>query len=297
MQIPSIEKIALGTAQFGGAYGINNGFGIPPEVQIHGILRKAIDVGIRSFDTAAAYGNCEHLLGTVVQKFVSPSEVRITTKGTVLGEGIVSTVEASMSRLCVPCLDSWLLHCEGELDSWDSKTWAGARKLTESGKVRSFGVSAYQPAAAVRGLKEIGLETVQFPGSPMDRRFFRHQELSELLRNGKQATVRSIYLQGLCLVSQDAKIDHIPYAREAVTKLDGFCRAHGLQRDAFCLQYVLCRIQGLNANIVVGLETIDQLERNISILQSAPLPVEICDEWDAVWPDDHETLVLPYLWK
>ena len=89
----------------------------------------------------------------------------------------------------------------------------------------------------------------------------------------------------------------IPYAKEAVAKLAAFCTEHEIARDVFCLKYVLHRAARMNAKILIGLETVEQLARNIDIFDSADLPPETFERWDEIWPCDLEPLILPYLWK
>ena len=58
-----INKIGLGTVQFGLPYGINNTYGQTQEVEVKVILQIASKNGITILDTAHAYGNCETILG------------------------------------------------------------------------------------------------------------------------------------------------------------------------------------------------------------------------------------------
>ncbi len=58
-----LDKIVIGTAQFGLDYGINNKTGkIPPE-EVFKILDSMKEFGIDYIDTAQAYGDSENILG------------------------------------------------------------------------------------------------------------------------------------------------------------------------------------------------------------------------------------------
>ena len=50
-------KLALGTAQFGLPYGINNQYGIPKDDELYKIFLLAKQFGISVLDSAQAYGN------------------------------------------------------------------------------------------------------------------------------------------------------------------------------------------------------------------------------------------------
>ncbi|HEY2836273.1 MAG TPA: aldo/keto reductase, partial [Rhizomicrobium sp.] len=58
-----IEKLGLGTVQFGQAYGISNRHGEVTAQEAARILALAGDNGIRLLDTAANYGEAETVLG------------------------------------------------------------------------------------------------------------------------------------------------------------------------------------------------------------------------------------------
>jgi aryl-alcohol dehydrogenase-like predicted oxidoreductase len=58
-----MERLILGTVQFGLDYGINNAQGKPHQEEVNNILNSAWQQGIRTLDTAYAYGNAEELIG------------------------------------------------------------------------------------------------------------------------------------------------------------------------------------------------------------------------------------------
>ncbi|MEN9561731.1 MAG: hypothetical protein RIQ56_1004, partial [Candidatus Parcubacteria bacterium] len=56
------DKLVLGTVQLGMSYGIGNFSGQPSRAQALEIIDRAWEAGIRTFDTAAAYGEAEIVL-------------------------------------------------------------------------------------------------------------------------------------------------------------------------------------------------------------------------------------------
>ncbi|HCN38012.1 MAG TPA: aldo/keto reductase, partial [Bacteroidetes bacterium] len=71
-------NFTLGTAQLGLDYGIANSSGKPDKNSAFEILNQSVKSGVRYYDTAAAYGNSEEILG----EFFSShnSDVFIITK-------------------------------------------------------------------------------------------------------------------------------------------------------------------------------------------------------------------------
>ena len=57
-----IDKIILGTAQFGLDYGVNNNIGKIQKKEVFKILDFCVNNGIRGIDTAGVYGNSESLI-------------------------------------------------------------------------------------------------------------------------------------------------------------------------------------------------------------------------------------------
>lgn len=58
-----LSRLMLGTAQLGMAYGVANTAGRPDFRQAVRLIAAAADGGVNCFDTAAAYGDSEVILG------------------------------------------------------------------------------------------------------------------------------------------------------------------------------------------------------------------------------------------
>ena len=65
-----VQKLSLGTAQFGSNYGISNQYGRPKEIEAYEILKIAHDIGIKYIDTAPAYGESEQIIGRFMGEIV-----------------------------------------------------------------------------------------------------------------------------------------------------------------------------------------------------------------------------------
>jgi aryl-alcohol dehydrogenase-like predicted oxidoreductase len=76
-----ISKLTLGTVQLGQAYGIANTTGQPSREDSYKILQTAYEQGLRSFDTARAYGDSETVIGEWIKEFAPSRETyRLATK-------------------------------------------------------------------------------------------------------------------------------------------------------------------------------------------------------------------------
>lgn len=293
-------RIILGTAQLGSAYGIANNLGQPDDDGVISIVRAATESGITAFDTAAAYGTSEHRLGQAFASLGLNRAVRVTSKGSIEGRRageLQDIVGTSLRDLRLEQLESWLLHREDEIRDWSASFREEARKLLERGCVGSFGVSVYRLDAALVALHEGCFDAIQCPANPFDRRFLRSGALKEFVQRGGRVALRSIYLQGLCVMDPDDIPNGIEHGKTAVTLLRDFCARHGLDRDEFCLHYVLHRSAELRAGIVIGCESAEQLFRNVELLEREGPAPRLFAEWDRLWPEDLEPLIFPFAWN
>ena len=140
-----MDRLALGTAQFGMPYGIANTSGQVSRDEAKAILDLASANGIDTIDTAIAYGESEACLGDIgVENF------RMVTKLPTLPEGVAKIeewidgeVEASLKRLRTDSLYGLLLHRSAQFGIPAVRT--ALARLKQGGKVQKIGVSIYSP--------------------------------------------------------------------------------------------------------------------------------------------------------
>ncbi|HEY2204993.1 MAG TPA: aldo/keto reductase [Pseudonocardia sp.] len=137
-------------------------FQIPPD-QTADAVREAFAAGYRHIDTAQMYRNEEGVGDAIADSGLGRDEVFVTTKLNNDGHGYdsaVSALEESLKRLRLDHVDLYLVHWPlPHLDRYVD-TWKGFEKLLSDGKVRSIGVSNFQPAH----LDRLAEETDTVPG-------------------------------------------------------------------------------------------------------------------------------------
>jgi len=116
-----MTELGLGTAQLGLPYGVSNRAGQPSEAEAAAILERALKAGVRTFDTAPAYGESEALVGRLLP---DTAEARIVTKTPPLTaaevteddcEALRRSAERSCERLRRERLDALLVHHGSDL--------------------------------------------------------------------------------------------------------------------------------------------------------------------------------------
>ena len=141
-------KLALGTAQFGMSYGINNIVGQVSQQAAQQILQYASLVGIHTIDTAISYGSSEQCLGlAVVDAFEVITKLPpIPDSCDNVEDWVLREVEGSLNRLGIVSLYGLMLHRPDQLyGQMGERVLASLMRLKEAGLVKKIGVSVYDP--------------------------------------------------------------------------------------------------------------------------------------------------------
>jgi 2,5-diketo-D-gluconate reductase A len=120
-------------------------FQIEPE-DAGGAVNRALDVGYRSIDTAAAYGNEREVGGAINGSGIDRSEIYVTTKLWNSNQGrdrARRAFEESLSRLGLDYIDLYLIHWPVPSRDLYVETWETMEELRADGRVRSIGVSNF----------------------------------------------------------------------------------------------------------------------------------------------------------
>jgi diketogulonate reductase-like aldo/keto reductase len=107
-------------------------------------VRWALEIGYRSFDTAAAYQNEVEVGKAIRQSDVPRDEIFITSKVWNTDQGYDTTLaafNASLERLGTDYVDLYLIHWPVEERFRD--TWRALEDLYEMGRARAIGVSNF----------------------------------------------------------------------------------------------------------------------------------------------------------
>ncbi len=110
-------------------------------------IKSALEVGYRSIDTAAIYGNEEGVGRAIAEANVPREELFITTKVWNSNHGYESTLKAfdeSMEKLGLDYLDLYLIHWPLPSHGKYVETWKALEKLYKDGRIRAIGVSNFK---------------------------------------------------------------------------------------------------------------------------------------------------------
>ncbi|MCX7144172.1 MAG: aldo/keto reductase [Proteobacteria bacterium] len=287
------NKIALGTAQFGLDYGINNARGKISSSEVAKILDGARNGGIDLLDTAGAYGDAEKVLGSTLGtgrrdfKIVSKIPPNATTP-----EDVALSVQATLSDLDVNCLYGVLVH---DISAFmrDGRNWKVLLRLQDVGTIEKVGVSAYYPKDLQEFISSGQVpQLVQIPYNVFDRRF--DSLLPTLRELNIEVHTRSIFLQGLFFVEPDRLSSHFRSAEAKIRHLQNLAKSMDIPLSSMLLSVGLCdsRID----RVVVGVDSLANLQENLAAFDH----LDCCDSLAAElrqFEEKNEDILLPFKWQ
>jgi aryl-alcohol dehydrogenase-like predicted oxidoreductase len=259
-----MRKIALGTAQWGGIYGIANRNGIPNCKAINSILGLAIKSGVNTIDTASAYGGAEDVLG---RQQVADLGFNIVTKtaplngltqhAVIAAEIVRENFNVSLARLGTQSIYGLLNHhAEDLLGPCGDHVWQVMRDIRREGRVQKIGCSLYHPSELDILIERYDLDIIQVPLNIYDQRFLNSGAIGRAKRRGIEVHARSVFLQGLLLMSDAALPSYFDKIRLHHSSFINACLAGSVSPIRVALGFVTESNQV--DKVIVGCESIQQ---------------------------------------
>jgi aryl-alcohol dehydrogenase-like predicted oxidoreductase len=267
-------KLGLGTVQFGADYGVSNQLGQTTAHEATKILEFANTCGISYLDTAPAYGSSESLLGEILP---APHQFKIVTKTNKIEKPVVSDDDVelvlanfhrSLHQLQQSAVYGLLVHHVDDLLAVGGERLFGRLELLKAeGLVEKLGVSVYDREQAEKLLDKYAIDLIQIPLNVFDQRMLKNDYLSFLKKAGVEIHVRSVFLQGLLLMSEN----NLPsYLLDLAPHLSNYRQANE-QRGISNLQAALGfvnQIEQVDA-LLVGVNNLPQLREIVGAMDSS----------------------------
>lgn len=297
-----LSRLMLGTVQFGMIYGVANRTGQPAYQEVLAIVAAAIEGGVNGFDTAAAYGASEQVLGRALHELGVAERVAVVTKVRPLGAEVLAdaalasrAIEQSLAesrqRLRLDCLPVVLFHREA-----DAAYLHVLGELRDRGWLQQIGVSCdNRPGPAARFVAADNVSALQIPGNVLDRRHQRSGVFRAAAARGVAVFIRSVYLQGLLVMPADdipANLRDVLPVRRQLAALAGDA---GMSLAELACRYMLSQ-DGVTF-VLTGVETVAQVRENLAIFGRGPLPGDLLAAIDAAVPELPESLLTPSMWR
>jgi aryl-alcohol dehydrogenase-like predicted oxidoreductase len=299
-------ELVLGSVQLGLAYGVANKTGKPSHGAALKLVRQAADAGITQFDTARAYGDSEERLGEAldglavcaITKLSPLADLPAGASRDEVRDAVDASIAESLYALRRKRIDCLLLHRANHMTAFGGAIWERLLEHLEDGSVMALGVSVQSPQEAQDALACRDVRHLQMPFNLLDWRWRGAGVIAEIKKRADVTVhARSVFLQGL-LAANDPEI----WPRiegvdpPSVLGLLGEL-AHEFGRESIadlCLAYA--RGQSFIDGVVIGLETMEQLDTNLRLAVKRPLGEAECALVEARVPRLPARLLDPVQW-
>lgn len=285
------SKLALGTAQFGMDYGLNNKRGKIPKKEVFEILNFAVQDGIDILDTAHAYGESEKTIGEFIRENTCNFKIVSKLPSYALDEAEKAFYE-SLKRLNVDRIYAYLIH-DFKSFTEKTKTWDILKQLRIQGRVQKIGFSLYHPKEVEYLLeKKFQVDIVQVPYSVFDQRFSNMFPL--LKERGVEIHARSVFLQGLMFKQPSLIKETFLKIKNKLLALRSLSKQINVLLSALCIDFAILN-QSID-KVIVGVDTLRHIEENVKALDYQHKIKKVYNDLLVLKEDDH-SIILPTNWN
>ncbi len=267
-----INKIILGTAQFGLDYGINNLEGKPNKENVFKILDFARESGIQILDTADAYGNSKEILGEYLKK--NNFSFKINSKFNNTNLKLEEKTYNSLEILNISYFNTYFFHDYLDFEN-DNNLLKSLINLKSDGVIKKIGLSVYNNNEFNKAILNKQVDVIQLPFNLLDNYRQRGGLLKKAKLYRKEIHVRSIFLQGLFfknLPILDRKITVLnPYLYE----LQNLAINYNISMLNMAMNYVL--YQEEVDYVIIGIDKISHLSELLSQMEGM-IPIDLINK-------------------
>jgi len=304
----TVPRLGVGTAPLG------NMFRAHTDAEADAVLARAVDAGLRYFDTAPLYGHglAEQRVGRAVAGLRRDDVIVSTKVGRLLradaprdesqffeGEpfykdtppvgpvwdfsydGIMTSVEESYRRTGLDRFDVLLLHDpDDHLAEASTTGYRALAKLRSSGTVGAIGAGMNHAPALARLVQACDLDILLVAGRYT---LFDQEAMDELLPLCEERTVSivvgGVFNSGILIdPSPGARYNYVPASPADLARaqrIKAVCERHDVPLSAAALQFPFAHSRV--CTVLLGFRSIAQLETNLEWL-ALPIPSELWAE-------------------
>jgi spore coat polysaccharide biosynthesis protein SpsF (cytidylyltransferase family)/aryl-alcohol dehydrogenase-like predicted oxidoreductase len=301
-------KLVLGTAQLATPYGSASIVRPPDPADGIRLVRRAISIGAIAVDTARDYAGSEVLIGdalaggwnnriSVITKLSPLVKLRPGTTASEAAAAAEVSVLRSLHALGGKTNPLLMLHRASHLFDWSGALWERLIQMRDEGLIAGLGVSVQTPEEAQLSLSDPNVQIVQMPFNLLDWRW-ADAGIPELLAARPDVTVhvRSVFLQGLLLRSPAAwpRLEGCD-PKSILGQLRALAQTLGRRSVAdLCVAWV--RSHGWIKGLVIGMESLDQLEENAFLFSQERLAPDEASKAREAFAKVPSILLNPALW-
>jgi aryl-alcohol dehydrogenase-like predicted oxidoreductase len=271
-----INKLILGTAQFGLEYGICNSKGKPSDEIIFEILNIAFDSGVRILDTAVVYGNAHQIIGAYHNSHRS-SSFKVNTKipKGLLVDNYESEIYQYLEDLQISQVNTLMLHSFEDYFHGEAVKLA-LESLKKQRLVQQIGVSVYTNDQLTNAINEDLIEVIQLPFNLLDNWQHRGELITKAKERQKEIHIRSVFLQGLFFMNLESTNSVVQKLKSYLCELHQIAAVTGMSIGELAIRYGIsfAEVDGM----LIGVDEVSQLKNNVILFKKGALGCEIRDK-------------------
>lgn len=286
-------RLALGTVQWGLRYGIANRAGRPDLAEVRAMLDLAAAAGVRTLDTARAYGASEAVIGEATgpdPAWEVMTKLGPDVRGAAAARASLAASRAALRRDVLPAV---LLHRAHQRAAASGAIWDVLLRERDAKRIGRLGVSAGSPDEAFAALADPDVDVVQVAASLLDQRLARAGFFARAASAGRTVVVRSVFLQGAAHLTPAELPSHLAALRPIVADVRAWCASAGLPPAAAYLAYA--KKMG-KVIVLLGCETAGQLGENLRLWDGPPVDGAELGRLAGAVPDLPEAVLNPARW-
>ena len=262
------SKLILGTVQFGLRYGINNTIGKLTEDQVFELLETAYDLGVRTLDTAEAYGNAH----SVISNFHKQSKKRFNIISKYSSSNfdypidLVERIQVHCSNFNVNYLEGYMFHSYNDFKMNINNDPNVLDNIKNSGLVKKIGVSVYSNDEIEDLLNFKNINLIQLPFNLFDNEYQRKEILEKVKKRNIEIHTRSVFLQGLFFKDINTLTNCLLPLKNNLSKLSLILKNYNISMESLALNYPLNKTY--IDKVLIGVDSLEQLKNNIKATEN-----------------------------
>lgn len=255
-----MQTLALGTANFGGSYGIANKTNLSGE-EIDRILKWSLGK-ISELDTSSDYEGSHDAISKYSSSFKITSKINLDQITSV--KEVRAYVDRSSAELSTDKIDRMLLRPHSSNLQFTIDCLRELEKLSSAGVISEFGLSIYEPEELEYFAKYTKSQIAfQVPLSLFNRSFQKLLDAQERRFQQCKFYVRSIFLQGLLLLNPVDIPTNLTEAISPLNMLNQELSRLGISTIEATLAFI--RERSWVDGVILGVNSLDELKKNYEV--------------------------------
>lgn len=285
-----VASLGLGSAQFGGDYGISNTRGRVGEDEVRQILSLAADCKVLAIDASHYDGDVERILGRN-WPFPSPFKPQVRTLRAEKGlDWLESRLRRSVDHMGLVRAHAAIVDsAEDLMGPLGDDLWTRLEKLKADGLISKIGISACYDDQPLLLAKRFKPDIMQVPASILDQRLVHNGSIEALANLGVEVQVRSVFLQGLLFLPRESLPANLTPVGPHLSRVRRIMAESGADPLHAALSFAL-NLKGVST-VMVGVTSAAELRAIIAASESKAPRIN----WDAMALNDDVALT-PALW-